>query len=89
MPKLTGKYLVDWVNGLSHQRLFFAFWGAIIFTFVLLIYRQLQKLDQRQFKSGSGAKKGGSETKGNALVVSRPGEAGKLTVNKKGELKKG
>jgi hypothetical protein len=70
----SGKYLLDWVNGFSHQSLFFLFWAVLISVFVGLMLRTWTKHGERQFRKNL-PKKG-------ALVV-KPNEEKSIVKNSK------
>lgn len=75
MKASSGKYLLDWLNGFSHQSLFFAFWAIVIVVFVGLMLRTWQKQGERQFRKGT-AKKGmlvvGSSEQKNVVKKAKP-----------------
>lgn len=79
MQKHSGKFLLEWIDSLTRQQVFFFFWVAIAVFFLFIFWKQFQKVDQRNFRDGGGRKP--SPKKGTALVVA--GEKKKLEVIKR------
>lgn len=73
---IEGKYLLEWLEGMSRQKLFFLAWGIVAFFFLIVFLRQFSKMDQRQFRQGKGRQvpptaKGSG---GKELVLKEPGK---------------
>lgn len=79
-PQHEGKFLLQFLSGLSHQKIFFWVWGGLSVFFLVIFVRQFQKLNQRQFRAG-GAKK--SPPKGTAVVKSTGTGSAIITSQKK------
>ena len=65
MQRQSGKFLLDFIDGLTRQQIFFGFWVGIGLFFLFIFWRQYQRTEQRNFRDTKPGPK-----KGTALVVS-------------------